>query len=206
MQTTLFLIRHAQSHPSVKLENHQWPLSERGRGQAQKLVPILQELGLARIYTSPFERCLKTIAPFLEVCPLPVEVHHDLREKKFTHTITPAFKEIWVKAWDDFDFKIPDTECSRGAQTRFVSALKEIAEKHPGETLGISTHGMVIALLLNFIDNNYLRPEAEKVKNPDVIKITYINGSFTWHREFICDEPHHFSSYHDETPYDTDPE
>lgn len=37
---TLYLIRHAQSHPSSRVPEKEWPLSERGKYQAKELAPI----------------------------------------------------------------------------------------------------------------------------------------------------------------------
>jgi broad specificity phosphatase PhoE len=54
MSTVLYLVRHAESLPSDELPEPQWPLSERGRRQAEALREVLNGLGVGAIYSSPY--------------------------------------------------------------------------------------------------------------------------------------------------------
>lgn len=53
------------------------PLDERGRRQAEELVPLLLELGAARVVSSPYVRCVQTVEPL--AAALGVELEEDER-------------------------------------------------------------------------------------------------------------------------------
>lgn len=77
--TIVFLIRHAQSHPMARTAHSEWPLSELGRKQAQRLGELLLPLGIERLVSSPFTRCLQTIRPFAERAGLKIVIQDGLR-------------------------------------------------------------------------------------------------------------------------------
>lgn len=64
---TLVLLRHAtavrreQFQGSDDLER---PLSERGRREAEGIVPVLAAYGIRRVISSPAERCVHTVEPY----------------------------------------------------------------------------------------------------------------------------------------------
>jgi broad specificity phosphatase PhoE len=53
------------------------PLDERGRRQAAELVPLLLELGVERVVSSPYVRCVQTVEPL--AAALGVELEEDER-------------------------------------------------------------------------------------------------------------------------------
>jgi 8-oxo-dGTP pyrophosphatase MutT (NUDIX family) len=74
----LLLVRHASAG-----ERHDWagddrlrPLDARGRLQAVRLVEVLRGHRIARVCSSPYARCLQTVAPL----GLPVEEREELAE------------------------------------------------------------------------------------------------------------------------------
>lgn len=78
---TVYFIRHAQSLMSTRVVHSDWPLSDFGQAQAQKVVPVLESLGIEKLYCSPYLRCQKTVEPFVQKTQTPLETHHDLREQ-----------------------------------------------------------------------------------------------------------------------------
>jgi len=199
MQKTIYFIRHAQSHPCKNTHFSFWPLSETGARQAQELAKHLPRLGIQKMYSSPFVRCLETVKPFCESAGLDVEVHDDLRERLVAHGI--ADRETWIRSWQDHHFALPDCESSHQAQKRFVDAVKRIADATEHEVISISSHGNVIALFLHHLDpENYTREHAEKILNPHVTKIRYHAGRFEWEHDFVVPEIAALSTHHSQTP------
>ena len=49
--TTIYFMRHAQSHPSINLNNGAWPLSHRVREQAKALPDLLQPLVIEQLFS-----------------------------------------------------------------------------------------------------------------------------------------------------------
>jgi len=71
----LYLVRHADAghrrdHDGPDEER---PLSERGRRQAEGLSRELKDSDITRLLTSPYVRCIETLAPLGQRLTLPVE-------------------------------------------------------------------------------------------------------------------------------------
>jgi len=184
MTTTVYLIRHAQSHPTAGIEHADWPLSERGRAQADELAGLLMSLGLERIVSSPFTRCLQTIGPFASRADLRIEVRDGLRERYLGIDLDGDFPAIWRRSWEDLDFALPGCETSRDAQRRFVDTIDRILAESEGKTVGICAHGNVIGLFLHFLDERNGRETAERLTNPDVLRFTVDDGDIAWDGEY----------------------
>ena len=199
METEIYLIRHAQSHPSTKLHYSEWPLSAAGLVQAEKLGDLLEPLGIEVLFSSPFVRCLRTVQPFAGKAGLDVVVKEDLRERMGAKEIVRDFQEIWRRSWDEFSFALPGCESSSDAQQRFVTAVKDIFADNANQTIGISTHGHVIGLFLNHIDQAFGRQQADRIKNPDVVRVV-ASDRLIWDREFRLPGLEDIATDHRETP------
>jgi len=184
-ETTIYLIRHAQSDPRASRNHTDWPLSTTGEKQALALSSLLYNLEIDKFFTSPFLRCKQTIEAYVKRYNINIEVEDDLRERLITKEIVEGFYAIWCKGWEDFEFSLPGCESSAVAQKRFVNAVTKIVEANPGETIALSTHGNVIGLFLNWIDSSAGREEAEAINNPDVLKIIVEDGVYYWDSKFI---------------------
>ena len=199
METEIYLIRHAQSHPSTRLHNSEWPLSRVGQVQAVKLGDLLEPLGIEVLFSSPFARCLQTIQYFSGKSGLDVVVEEDLRERVLAREIVRDFQDIWRRSWDDFHFALPGGESSFDAQHRFVAAVADIFGGHSNKTIGISTHGNVMGLFINHIDRAFGREQAEGLRNPDVVRVT-ANDRLVWDREFRLPGLGNIATDNKETP------
>ena len=199
LETIIYLIRHAQSHPSTSLDYSKWPLSAVGQIQAEKLGDLLDPLGIEVLFSSPFARCLRTVQPFAGKAGLDVVVKEDLRERLVAKEIVRNFQEIWRRSWDDFNFALPGCESSSDAQQRIVAAVEDIFAGYSHKTIGISTHGNVMGLFLNHIDPAFGREQAEGLKNPDVVRVV-ANDRLVWDREFRLPGLENIATDHKETP------
>lgn len=79
---SLLLIRHAGAGDREDWEGDdlQRPLDERGRKQAERLVELLAPYPVARVVSSPADRCVQTVEPLARVRGLPVELREELGE------------------------------------------------------------------------------------------------------------------------------
>jgi 2,3-bisphosphoglycerate-dependent phosphoglycerate mutase len=184
MTRRLYLIRHAQSMPSETIHHTRWPLSPRGIRQAEALVDLLLPLEIEELYSSPFPRCLQTIAPFSRRAGLPVTIDEGLRERLLSETPIHGLEPIWVKSWEDFAFALPGCETSKEATARFVAAIDRILGNCTQETIGLCTHGNVIGLFLHHLDLAYGRKEAERITNPDVLLLHVEGTDCAWESDF----------------------
>ncbi len=182
--TTVFLVRHAQSNPTEGIAHSDWPLSERGQAQADALAALLLPLGIDRIFSSPFTRCLQTIDPFATMAGFAIDIRDDLHERHLGIGLDGDFPTMWRRSWEDLDFALPGFETSRDAQRRFVNAMSRIAAESEGRTVGVCAHGNVIGLFLNHLDEDCGRETAEQLTNPDVLRFRVEDGSVSWNRTF----------------------
>jgi 8-oxo-(d)GTP phosphatase len=79
---TSVLLRHASA-----VDRYRWqeddrlrPLDARGRLQAEALVEILRPLGVSRVVSSPYVRCVETVQPLADALEVPVEPDERLAE------------------------------------------------------------------------------------------------------------------------------
>ncbi|MFA5138386.1 MAG: histidine phosphatase family protein [Elusimicrobiota bacterium] len=186
--TTLYFIRHAQSHPKPDVDEPDWPLSALGQGQARRIVPLLRPLGITRLYCSPYRRCRDTLAPFAELQGLDVSLDPGLRERKVTHGWCLDFTEVWRRSWEDFSFAVEGCESSWTCRSRIIASVEAIAARHPGETLGLGSHGNAIALFLHHADPSVGIADAERIRNPEILRVERRRGRFHWDRGFSLGE------------------
>lgn len=202
METYLYLVRHAQSNPSVTLEESKWPLSALGRTQAQALVEMLAPLGISKMSSSPYLRCVETIRPFADKFGIEMTSRDGLREHLLTKGIIEGFFDVWKRSWDDFSFALPGCETAFSAQARIMAEIQGIVNKEPGKVLGISSHGNVIGLFLNHLDASFHRAQTQQMKNPDVFKVVHRGGCFEWDRAFVLPGLEKISTNHADSPID----
>lgn len=79
---TVFLVRHGNAGSRARwlADDRTRPLTSQGRYQAADLVEVLGGLGVARIISSPFRRCIETVAPLGAALGLPTEIDDALAE------------------------------------------------------------------------------------------------------------------------------
>jgi 8-oxo-dGTP diphosphatase len=78
----ILLVRHAHALPRSNWDKDDRlrPLSSRGRKQSRELVRTLSEYKVTRIVSSPYVRCVNTVAPLAEALGVPVEADEVLAE------------------------------------------------------------------------------------------------------------------------------
>jgi 8-oxo-dGTP diphosphatase len=79
---TSVLLRHASAGHRTRWDGHDVsrPLDERGRRQAEELVEILRALGVRRVVSSPYVRCLETVERLASALGVSVEQDERLAE------------------------------------------------------------------------------------------------------------------------------
>jgi 2,3-bisphosphoglycerate-dependent phosphoglycerate mutase len=180
----VFLIRHAEALYDPAVPDAERPLSPRGLLQANALVEHVDWLGIEEIHTSPYQRCLHTIAPLAESLGLHLNVEIDLRERTFTDAQIADWAAVWKTAWMDPDFAFEDGESGRRAQARMYQAMMRVVTASKARRLAISSHGNVIALLLQQISSSFTFEHACSIRNPDVFRVVFDGVSLSWDHEF----------------------
>lgn len=182
--TTCYFVRHAQSAPSRQQAHLEWPLSILGQEQAQQLVAVLSPLKPSTVYSSPYRRCLETLAPFATSSGLVLQQAPELQEKVTSLGFRKDFSALYRQSWTYRNFALAGTESSRVCQQRMLTFTKNLATVHPGETLVLGSHGHALALLLNACDERFGYQEALAIHNPDIFKIIVTKDALAWDQTF----------------------
>ena len=84
--TPLIILRHAQAMKRVDFDgddDSQRPLTIRGEGQAEALVPLLRAFGIQRVHSSSAVRCRDTVRPLARALGVPIHAEPHLSEQGF---------------------------------------------------------------------------------------------------------------------------
>lgn len=82
---TVAVLRHAKATKRSQWEGSEMtrPLSRRGSSQVLRLVPALSALGINQIITSPWRRCVATVAPYATLSGTPLKTEASFTEDAY---------------------------------------------------------------------------------------------------------------------------
>ena len=158
----LLLIRHGENeHVKLGKMAGRLPgvhLNERGQQQAQALAEALKEVPIKVIYSSPLERAIETAQPIAESHKLSVIEDPDLLETDMGNWQGKTLRRLrLMKLWKVVQhapsrFRFPEGESFVEAQTRYVSALARIIERHnkPKDIIAVVFHADPIKLAVAY--------------------------------------------------------
>ncbi|MBB6635266.1 histidine phosphatase family protein [Cohnella thailandensis] len=178
--TKLTLIRHGRTlwNDEKRAQGHtNNGLNELGFRQAARAARRLGSVRWDRVYSSDLLRAKQTAEIIAQAAGI-AEIRYDnrLRELHGGRIEGTTLEEriaAWGDNWKELDLGVesPEEGAKRGA-----SCLREIAERHPGETLLVVSHGAVlrhtIKHLVNGLDTEPL------LGNTSVTELIYEHG--TW--------------------------
>jgi probable phosphoglycerate mutase len=122
-------------------------LSDKGVAQAEAAASRIADLkSVAAVYASPLERARETAAPIAKARGLRVRSERGLLECDFGAWTGEPLRDLAKRPeWATVQrfpsgFRFPEGESFTEMQTRMVSALGRLAERHPGETVVAVSH------------------------------------------------------------------
>ena len=147
--TTLILVRHAvtaETGPKLSGRKPGIDLSDLGNEQAKSAGARLAELPLTAIYASPIERTQQTAAYIAAHHDVPVTVLDGVIEAEYGDWTGATIAELAkTDLWKTVQrtpsrARFPNGESIAEMQTRMVSALETVVERHPGELVVVVSH------------------------------------------------------------------
>ena len=164
--TTLYLIRHAQSDNTNRNQTLR-PLTEKGQEGAQKVAAVLGSIPFQALYASTYLRTQQTLQPLADLKGLKIIPIYDLRERELQEEIFQGdFDQYMAQQWADFNYAAPESESLQTVQQRNLKAIRSILRMHPGQIVGVGSHGCAMSTILDsFIPFGYegylaIRPKA----------------------------------------------
>ena len=168
--TTYYLVRHAHADWKTK-ENR--PLSAQGRADSNHIAEILQKYPIGAIYSSPFTRAYETILPLSTRICIPVTIEPSLRERNIGKSTIEDFFKAVEALWRDPLLSFPEGESNYVAQQRVLGFLKRIQNENIAEHIVLSTHGNLLALILNYYDASIDYKFWKSMTIPDIYELGY---------------------------------
>ncbi len=181
----LLLIRHAESvgNRELRLQGRaEFPLTERGRGQAKELATAVAARTVSAVYSSPLRRALDTAREIAGRLGLTVEVQPALQEYDFGELSGLTWPEIIERSpglieellSDSADYpSYPGEEGRESFRRRVSEALWGISKRHASdEAVAVVTHaGPIAVFLLDMLERSYRRPMPFTLENASVTTV-----------------------------------
>ena len=160
--TKVILIRHGETewNLSGRWQGHaDSPLSERGVSQAVALGERMSTDSLDHFYTSDLERAQHTSRLVGEPSGLVAKPMESLRERDLGVLEGLTTDEMLKKHPSEYqsfrndgpDYQVPGGESFRQFCDRCSQALEEVSSRHPGERIGLVTHGGFLGAIFRYV-------------------------------------------------------
>lgn len=170
----IYLVRHC----SASGQHKDSPLTNHGIRQAYLLADFFQdqEIPVDRIISSPYLRAIESIKPYAQKYDLEIEIDYRLNERILSTVPLDDWIDILEHSFKDTDFKLSGGESSNDAVHRVLEVLEEIYSDEDHNHIIIITHGNLLALLLNYYNQNFGFDGWRELQNPDLFLMNYRNG------------------------------
>lgn len=177
--TTLYLIRHAQSDNTNKDQTLR-PLTVKGQEGAQRVAKTLAEVPFQALYASTYIRTQQTLQPLAHHLNMKIVPIYDLRERELKEEIFQGdFDQYMAQQWADFEFAAPESESLRMVQQRNLKAIRSILRMHPGQVIGVGTHGCAMSTILHaFIPFGFEGYMTMRPKTPCIYRLEFDGERF----------------------------
>jgi 2,3-bisphosphoglycerate-dependent phosphoglycerate mutase len=173
---TFYLIRHA--HADWEPDESR-SLSVKGKRDAIQVAEILSEYPVTEIYSSPYRRALQTVEPLARLLEVKVQIVPELRERTLSGGVVGDFNSAVEAAWRDPTFSHPGGESNAAAQQRGISIVCKLQEMYPGADIILSTHGNLMALVMQYFVPDIDFAFWKALSMPDIYQIRIDPGGGT---------------------------
>lgn len=147
----LIIIRHSLTELDADVPSAHWILSAAGRRRCMGLARELLPYQLQRLFTSHEAKAQQTASLVAQELELPIMIAGGLHEQE-RHSVSTSTADEFragIKAlFSQPDELVFGDETAIAAALRFSLALNWILDGHPGQSLGVVTHGTVMTLWL----------------------------------------------------------
>jgi 2,3-bisphosphoglycerate-dependent phosphoglycerate mutase len=116
------------------------------------VVKNLAEYPIDLILSSPYTRARETITPLSKQLNIPIHIEPDLRERRLSSGAVHDFFHAVEQTWSDPTFAHPGGESNSAAQKRGLAILSQLQDEGSSKHIVISSHGNLLAVLLQHFD------------------------------------------------------
>lgn len=198
--TKIYIIRHAEAEGNLYRLAHGWynsHVTDFGMRQIEALAKRFENIPVHAVYSSDLKRTMTTAEAIYKKKDLPLFTDRRLRE-------------VHIGAWEDVPWgnlekqeaenmtyfnKYPEKWFVEGAESfsnvrdRMISAIKELAAKHDGQTIALFSHGAAIRTTLCELCNTHPSDKAVTYSDNTAVSLLSVSGDDI-QVEFINDSSH----------------
>ena len=171
--TRILLARHAETAAPDRFHGAESDigLSDRGREQAEQLGRRLAELKPSALYCSAMRRAMDTASPIGRACGLEPVVIPTIHERRIGPLSGASREDGWATYADskmrwiagELEATHPGGESYADIRRRVVPVLLEIGANHPGGTVVVVAHGVVIRVLLTSLVSGFTPADFDRI-------------------------------------------
>ena len=188
----LILVHHGDTDWTVKRKLQGWTdisLNETGRAQMQELSKQLADLPIAAIYSSDLSRAAESAQIIAQGHECDIILAPELKGEdhgnldgldKSQYSKDPHYIQYkQLSAEEKIFTSLGEAgESKADVARRAIPFIKQIAQKHPGETVVIVTHGGVLKFI-NFLLGNYTAQEIDEVPHGRIMYYDATGSGFS---------------------------
>ncbi|MBR2426048.1 MAG: histidine phosphatase family protein [Lentisphaeria bacterium] len=195
--TKFIIVRHGETIANRDHILQGWmesPLTENGIQQAKRVAMYLKNATFSVAYTSDLSRAVNTIQEILKFHPdIPLHLEPALREWNLG-ILQGQYNDVLWEKYPDMMCAFRNEHCSPDIpggekrsefQQRITDIFRTLAERHPGETVLICTHGgalqRIFRMVTGLLDINNVLPAST---NTSVSEIQYLHDKHKW--QLLC--------------------
>lgn len=173
----IYVIRHCKAEGQAS----ESPLTEEGFSQAEALSTFFEDVKIERIISSPYKRAIQTVEPLSKRLNLEIELNDELKERVLSNESLSDWLEKLRKTFDHPNLKFAGGESSKEAVKRIAGVVDSIFKSDLDNTI-IVTHGNLMALLLNYYNQQFGFEEWVTLGNPDIYLLKSDRNGITYER------------------------
>ena len=190
--TEIYVIRHVEAEGNLyRMMQGNWDggVTSLGCMQRDALAQRFRDVHIDALYSSPLYRARFTATAITAFHPLEIQVEPGFIEIDSGPWEAIPFGNLIKEQGEQFnnflrspeDFKIDGAETFFDVQKRAVKALTQVAERHEGQTVAITSHGVAIRCMLTGVLGLRIN-DVDSVPIPNntgVAKLIYEDGRFS---------------------------
>lgn len=190
--TEIILIRHGESQSNIEkvyAGNMDVPLTEKGLLQAQVTADYLKNKKIDAFYSSPLDRAYRTVKALADDRNMSVTKVENLHEIYGGRWQGLTYTRIFEKFPKDYKLWLDNIgiaratggESAQEVRERITAAIREIVQKHDGQTICIGLHAMALRMFISKVkklDKNDVK-NLPWPHNSSITTVLYENGDFS---------------------------
>ncbi|GGA28110.1 histidine phosphatase family protein [Psychrobacillus lasiicapitis] len=173
----IYIIRHCKAEGQEENAN----LTSEGYNQAMMLRDYFENMKIDKIISSPYVRAVQSIKPLAESKEMDIIKDARLSERILSTANYSNWLEKLKMTFQDKSLTFLGGESSDEALCRISLVLEEVINSSAEDVI-LVTHGAIMSLLLNSMDEGFSFEQWQSLSNPDIYLIEVLEGERTFKR------------------------